>query len=752
MTTATPTLTDTEKIKRLPWLITGNVFNILFVLLTFEGSVFVLYLDSLGLDTAQIGVLLSIIPFANLVAPLVTPLTSRFGLKRSFVTFWGVRKLVMSLMLLTPAFLGRFGSGRAFYWVAAILLFFSLARSIAETGGFPWRKIVVPDAIRGKYTALNSMSTTVASIVIVAGAGYVIDNGSGLNRFMILIGIGIAAGILSVISYAQVPAELPGQGRSARQGHLASMRAALSDRNFVLFLLVLGLGTLGTSSLISFIPLYMKSQIGISEGVVVILSIGTYLGALLTSYLWGWTVDRYSSRPVMQTSLFMMMLLPVGLFILPRGNAASAPLAMVVAFVQGVSTLAWQISWAHYLYVGAMPEEKSTAYSAVYYAWAGIVGGTGPLLAGQILNMTAGLSRQIGPFRLDNYTPLFAFAITMMLLSSYLVTRLRSNQPTSFRQFAGMFLTGSPVRALGYIIRYNLTSSEMARVMVTERMGDSANPLSNVELIASLEDPSFIVRYEAIHSIGRMPANDELLEALIKVLDGYDSELSSAAARALGRLGDPRSIPALRQALHSEHRLLAANAARALSFLNAAEAVPELRAKLASEPSKRLQIAYAAALGKLGDEESVDAIFDLFMASKKHLRRVELGLALARISGDERFYLQHWRGLQMDEGTTSAQVLTGLLRSPLLVEHPEWRELLNEAAATLATGDLATGVTSLADFMAEISPSESPTLINQLFSQVAAALYTHGESRPELVLLALHLVHAQLHKKEQLTL
>ncbi|MCB0005420.1 MAG: HEAT repeat domain-containing protein, partial [Anaerolineales bacterium] len=80
-------------------------------------------------------------------------------------------------------------------------------------------------------------------------------------------------------------------------------------------------------------------------------------------------------------------------------------------------------------------------------------------------------------------------------------------------------------------------SSEMARVMVTERMGDSANPLSNVELIASLEDPSFIVRYEAIHSIGRMPANDELLEALIKVLDGYDSELSSAAARALGRLG-----------------------------------------------------------------------------------------------------------------------------------------------------------------------------------------------------------------------
>jgi hypothetical protein len=180
--------------------------------------------------------------------------------------------------------------------------------------------------------------------------------------------------------------------------------------------------------------------------------------------------------------------------------------------------------------------------------------------------------------------------------------------------------------------------------------------------------------------------------------------------------------------------------------------IPELRARLANEPGKRLQVAYAAALGKLGDEESVDAIFDLFMASKKQLRRVELGLALARISGDERFYLQHWRGLKLDEGTTSAQVLTALLRSPLLVEHPEWRTLLNEAAATLAAGDLAAGVTLLANFMAEISPDDSPTLINQLFGRVATALYSHGESRPELVLLALHLVHAQLHKKQHLTL
>ena len=56
------TLTDVDKIRRLPWLVAGDVLNISFVLLTFSGPVFVLFLDELGLGNAQIGLMLNTSP------------------------------------------------------------------------------------------------------------------------------------------------------------------------------------------------------------------------------------------------------------------------------------------------------------------------------------------------------------------------------------------------------------------------------------------------------------------------------------------------------------------------------------------------------------------------------------------------------------------------------------------------------------------------------------------------------------------
>ena len=44
----TSTLTDVEKINRLPWLVGANTLNIVFVLLTFSGAVFVLFPGRIG--------------------------------------------------------------------------------------------------------------------------------------------------------------------------------------------------------------------------------------------------------------------------------------------------------------------------------------------------------------------------------------------------------------------------------------------------------------------------------------------------------------------------------------------------------------------------------------------------------------------------------------------------------------------------------------------------------------------------------
>ena len=103
-------LTDAQKIRRLPWLIGASLSNSVFCVLTFTGAVFILFLNELGLDKSRIGFALSLVPFSQIVGLFAAPMLSRIGLKRGYIFFFGLRKLVFSLMLATPLMLTHFGT------------------------------------------------------------------------------------------------------------------------------------------------------------------------------------------------------------------------------------------------------------------------------------------------------------------------------------------------------------------------------------------------------------------------------------------------------------------------------------------------------------------------------------------------------------------------------------------------------------------------------------------------------------------
>lgn len=744
----TAPITDLEKIRRLPWLLAGDTLTTAFFLLTFAGPVFVLFLDELGLNAGQIGLLLSLTPLAGIIAPFVAPAVARFGYKRAFVTFWAARKFIIALLLFTPAVSARYGPGGAFLWIAGVMLGFAICRSIAETGGYPWRKEAVPDSIRGKFTAINNMSGTVAGILVTAGASYAVASSSGLGRYMVLIATGVGLGLIGVWTYTRVPGGAPVKKAGPGSGHITGIKQALRDREFLLFLAALGLATFGGTAVISFIPLFMKEQVGLAESQVILLSVGTYSGALVSSYLWGWAADRYGSKPIMQTSLIFMMFLPVAWFLMPRYSPLSLPLAMTIAVATGIATLAWQISWVRYLYVNATPAEKKTSYLAVYYAWFGFINGFGPLLAGQIIQRAGALDMQTAVFRLDSYSPLFALSLFLLLAGALTVSQLRRGDATPFRRFAGMFLRGSAIRAIESLIQYNFSGDEMTRVAVAERMGDAQNPLSAQELIEAISDPSFNVRYEAVHSIGRMPPEPELVEALLSLLEGPESELSSVAARALGKLGDKRAIKPLRRTLFSGYRLLEANSARALAALGDTESIPLFLDRLRSEPNTTLRVAYASALGKLRASQAAPELFALLRQAESDVLRGEIGLALARIAGDERYYMQHWRSLRSNRATATAQALLALHKLVRPSGPEETGARLNECANCFARNDSDRGAHLLRTVLDQAAGTTPHTELACILHECSQGLAEFDDSRPEYILLALHALDIMLRDNE----
>ncbi|RME52614.1 MAG: MFS transporter, partial [Caldilineae bacterium] len=644
--------TTLEKLRGLRWSIAANVANTVFVQYTFFGSIFVLFLDELGLNKSQIGFLLSLLPFAGLISLIVAPAVARFGYKRTYLTFWTARSVVAAFLLLTPWIVLTYGEAFTLVFISVIVAAFAILRAVGMTANMPWVQEFVPDAMRGKYTATSNMFTSIAGFVAISVGGFVLSRATGLPGFIALISVGVLAGFVSVAFQSFVPGGAPVPKSS---GQRRDVGAALRDVNFRRYLFVVALLVLGTVPLNSFVPLYMREEIGLQAGSVVFLQVGTLTGSVLSSYAWGWAADRFGSRPVVLWGLVLRAITPILWMLMPREAPLSLYVALGIAFIRGVSDMGWGIGSARLLYVSIVPPEKRSDYLALYNGWIGVAGGLAQVLGGRIVDVAQSLGGNIFFLALSPYTPLFISGFVLTGAALTLMGRIHADERVGMGEFVGIFFRGNPFLAMTSMIRFHLASSEPATVQLTERLGQAKSRLAVEELLEALVDPRFNVRFEAIVSIARMPPEPRLTQALIDILNGSEVALSTIAAWALGRMGDPAAYEALIQGLDADFRSIQVHCARALGALGKREAIPILLERLRKEENVGLQMAFASALGNLQAEEATEDILALLERMENEGARLELALSLARIAGDEGVFVNLARSARTDPGTAFAQ-------------------------------------------------------------------------------------------------
>ena len=732
--------TNVEKLRGLPWGVAWSVTNSVFAQFTFFGSIFVLYLNEIGLQKAQIGSLLSLLPFFGIVAIFVASSLARIGYKRVFVTTFAARTAMGLLLLLAPWVLAQFGQQAVLAFIIVAVAAFALFRAVGFTAYYPWLQEQVPDSVRGKYTAIKNALASLTALVAMLGAGYILGPDPDLGRFVIIISVGVVSGALSVWASTKIPGGAPEAADSAEGSSRQEMFTAARDPNFGRYLAGVGLVTLSTTPLVSFVPLFMKEQVGLSADQVVWLETGILVGALVSSYLWGWLADRYGSKPVMISGAYFLPLLPLAWLLMPRGAAWSLYVALAVAVGQGFANTGWNIGSGRLLFVRVVPVENKTAYLALYYAWMGIVGGLGQLMGGWLVELTSGISGQWWVFSLDPYTPLFVLGIVLPVFGLLLFRQVKADSVVSTRQFAGMFLRGNPFLAMESLVRYHRARGERAAVAMTERLGSTRSPLTIEELIEALHDPRFFVRFEAIVSIARRGPDPRLTEALVETLEGNEPALSTVAAWGLGRIGDERAVEALRRGLSSRYRSVQAHCARSLGSLGDTTVGPKLLERLGPETDLGLQMAFAAALGQLGVAEAVAPLLELLAASNNADARIEFTLALARLVGEEHSFIQLQRRVEADPGTALSQATSALkarlARSPHSQAAVEAG--LDQAAEALAQEDLARGLGLLAGALQALPSDQIHGPCGLVVSESAGHLVRAGAQRLEYALLALH--------------
>lgn len=730
--------TTIEKLRGLRWSIASNATNTVFVQFTFFGSVFVLFLDTLGLSKSQTGFVLSLLPFSGLIALVIAPAVARFGYKRTYVTFMAARKIVAAFLLLTPWVLFETGPRVTVMFVTSVVALFALMRAVAMTAHYPWSQEYVPTNVRGKYAANNNMVTAVVGFLAVSTAGYVLSRSQGLFPYMVLIGAGVVFGLVSVWLVSFVPGGAPESGpeRDDQRGFAEALR----DRDFMRYMQAVTVVTLSSAALTGFLPLYMQEQVGLTSGHIVLLQNGTLMGGLVSSYLWGWAADRYGSKPVTLSGVYVGIVPPILYWIMPRHSDASLSVALAIAIAQGALGLSWGIGSARLLFGDIVPPARKSGYMAIYYAGASLVSGISQLAGGRLLDAAQGLDGHLAFLPLDPYTPLFIAAIVLPIVAIPIVRNIDVADTIDVGEFAGIFFRGNPFAAMTSIIRYHLAKGERATVQRTQQLATARSPLTVDELLEALDDPRFHVRFEAIVSMAHMPSDARLTQALIRVLSGTEVALSVVAAWALGRIGDEHAIYALREGLNSEYRSIQAHSARALGALGDTEMSPVLVERLDRETDKGLLMAYAAALGSLQATEATDELLELLAETDNEGARMELALTVARMVGSEHAFVQLLREVREDPGTALARAVESVRRSlSNTVPAPDGvDELLTAASDRFARNDIAGGAASLVDVLQQLPVSgyeiPRPLILTTCRNQLAEV----DNLRLEYVLLALH--------------
>jgi HEAT repeat protein/sugar phosphate permease len=732
--------TTVDKLRALPWSIASNAAQSVYLQLTFFGSVFVLFLNSLGLDNAQIGFLLSLLPFTGIFSLALVPAIARMGYKRTWLTFFSLRTFITAFLLATPLVVTAFGEEAAMAFVSFTVLIYGLVRTVGVSAGFPWIQEYVPNSVRGKYTASNNFYSTIAGFLAVTLASVVLARAVGLTGYMVLIAVGVLFGFVSVGFATRIPGGAPQKG-GKHQARERNLKDALRDSHMLRYLAGVGLFTLATVPLGAFLPLYMQDQVGLPASQVVLLQTGVMAGSLVSSYFWGWASDRYGGRPVTLYGLAFRATLPVFWLFLPALDAGVLPAAIAIAAVQGFADVGWQVGATRLLYVSIVPPAKRDDYMALYWAWLGLASGFSQLAGGQLLTSTEGLSGTVAGIPINPYTPLFALGIVLPIAAIFVLRRIRDDTTIGMGGFAGIFLRGNPFLALESVVRFHLAKDEESAVRVTERLGSARSPLTVEELLDALDDPRFNVRIEAVIAVARHGPDQRLIDALAEVLNGPEPALSTVAAWALGRMGDVRAVDPLRQAVqNSKYRSVRAHSIRSLGVLGDLESVPPALAGVGEESDVGLLLAYSSVLGRLQVTEATSQLLALLATSPSRSSRREMALALARLMGDENNFVTLLRQCDQEAGTALAQSILALRKHLDKGEGDAGAAsiALEQAARTLARHEIVEGIDQLAEAISLLSVEGQAPHVLALLEEATLRMQQFGAQRMEYPILALH--------------
>lgn len=388
------------------------------------------FLVNLKASSFEIGILAAIPMLVNVVQPFGAWLGDRSPSRQRFCSsVYFPSRLVWLFLLLGMGLYARHSidDRSMVLWTMIVVALSHILGGLGSPAWLSWMAALVPRQLRGRYFGIRNTASNLTSLIVVAIAGFWVANypRGELEGFAIALGVGIIAGIISLIcQWQMVDIDPHGQfesdpntieGTSPPEHSLAATIAAQSeftietiarDPHFHGFPICLGAWMFSLNLSAPFFNLYLLQDLAIDVSWVTLYNSLTSVANLALLIPFGRWSDRIGNRIPLVGMGLIMTVLPL-LWLGVGTNSLSLWLFLPLLYILNGGASAAIDLCINNLQIEIAHEQHQAKYFGITAAITGVSGALGTVVGGTLAHMDM----------VGGMTGLFAISSVLRLLS-----------------------------------------------------------------------------------------------------------------------------------------------------------------------------------------------------------------------------------------------------------------------------------------------------------------------------------------------
>lgn len=419
---------------------TFNAFSFQSIL----GGPMVLYAKTLGASATVLGIIAGMMPLLVIFQIPAASHINRIGYRRFVLAGWGTRVLFIFGMALVPLTGGFLDIGARLSLMLMLLFCFNLSRGISSCAWLPWITVLVPENVRGRYLAFDSAVVNTAGFLTFLGAAGILAGQASAWQFAVLFGFSAIMGAVSLTFLKRIP-DVPVQEEHGSRGPVPWL-AMMRHPPFNKLLRMVVAWSVAYGGLTAFTTAFLKTEAGLSEGWVMLVTSVAFLGGLCSLWLMGSRLDRLGSKPVLKSSIMAWIAVLFG-WVGVSGGLVSPGLTTLVLLQFCMGLLAASVNMASTrLAMAVIPPMGRNHFFALYSVLLNVTQGLAPIGWGMLIDFVGNRKPVWMGVCWNRFTVFFAAASLVFGVTFLLGRKLEEPRAASMEALLREILVQSPQR------------------------------------------------------------------------------------------------------------------------------------------------------------------------------------------------------------------------------------------------------------------------------------------------------------------